>query len=89
MRVTNLQAALGLAQLERLDATTERKRRMGRRYTEKLEGLKDVQFPLAATEKPMFVPAADLGLGKRVKEIPARPSAVARYPEPATYRRPG
>ena len=34
LRMTNLQAALGLAQLERLDELVARKRRMGRKYTE-------------------------------------------------------
>jgi len=41
-RMTNLQAALGVAQLERLDVFVARKRRMGLRYTERLslvEGL--------------------------------------------------
>jgi perosamine synthetase len=41
-RMTNLQAALGVAQLERLDEFVARKRRMGQRYNEKLlrvEGL--------------------------------------------------
>lgn len=41
-RMTNLQAALGVAQLERLDEFVARKRRMGLRYTERLslvEGL--------------------------------------------------
>ena len=33
-RMSNLQAALGVAQLENLDDFVERKRRMGRRYTE-------------------------------------------------------
>lgn len=41
-RMTNLQAALGVAQLERLDEFVSRKRHMGKRYTERLmkvEGL--------------------------------------------------
>lgn len=48
-RFTNLQAALGLAQLETLDAHLERKRAMGRRYSELLGGLPDVQLPLPRT----------------------------------------
>ena len=47
-RMTNLQAALGVAQLERLDLFVERKRRMGRRYTELLAGLPGVQLPVPA-----------------------------------------
>jgi perosamine synthetase len=48
-RMTNLQAALGVAQLEQLDATIERKRRMGRLYNELLDGVGHVQLPLART----------------------------------------
>ena len=50
MRMTNLQAALGVAQLERLDEFVARKRAMGRRYTELLAGLAGVQLPIAATD---------------------------------------
>ena len=50
MRMTNMQAALGLAQLERLDEFVQRKRQMGQRYTELLGGLQGVQLPLPATE---------------------------------------
>lgn len=49
-RMTNLQAALGLAQLERLDEFVERKRRMGRLYTEQLQDLPDLQLPLPYTD---------------------------------------
>jgi perosamine synthetase len=49
-RMTNLQAAVGLAQLERLDEFVERKRRMGRRYNELLAGLEGIQLPPVATE---------------------------------------
>lgn len=49
LRFTNLQAALGLAQLESLGAHVERKRQMGHRYTALLAGLPDVQLPLSST----------------------------------------
>lgn len=49
LRMTNLQAALGLAQLERLDEFVARKRRMGQRYTALLEGTPGLQLPLART----------------------------------------
>lgn len=49
-RMTNLQAALGVAQLERLDEFVARKRRMGRRYAELLAGTPGVQLPLARTD---------------------------------------
>lgn len=49
-RMTNLQAALGLAQLERLDEFVTRKRRMGRRYTELLRNVEGIELPIEKTE---------------------------------------
>lgn len=49
MRMTNMQAALGLAQLERLDEFVDRKRRMGQRYSQLLQGTSGLQIPLAKT----------------------------------------
>jgi perosamine synthetase len=50
LRMTNVQAAIGLAQLERLDDRVARKRRMGQRYTELLTGIPGIQLPLTHTE---------------------------------------
>ncbi len=50
LRMTNLQAALGMAQLERLDEFTARKRAMGRRYTQLFAGRAGLQLPLARTD---------------------------------------
>jgi perosamine synthetase len=50
LRMSNLQAAVGVAQLERLDEFVARKRRMGRRYDELLSGLDGVQRPLPSTD---------------------------------------
>lgn len=49
-RMTNMQAALGLAQLERLDEFIARKRRMGRRYSDLLAGVPGLRLPLPATD---------------------------------------
>jgi perosamine synthetase len=49
-RMTNLQAAVGVAQLERLDEFVSRKRRMGCRYTQHLAHLSKLQLPLCRTE---------------------------------------
>lgn len=46
-RMTSLQAALGLAQLENLDRFIQRKRDLGRRYTERLSDLLHIQLPLS------------------------------------------
>ncbi|MDD2734674.1 MAG: DegT/DnrJ/EryC1/StrS family aminotransferase [Desulfuromonadaceae bacterium] len=48
-RMTNLQAAMGLAQLERLDEFVMRKRVMGNRYNELFRGVSHVQLPVART----------------------------------------
>jgi perosamine synthetase len=48
-RLTNLQAALGLAQMSRIDDIVARKRRMGEAYTRSLSGLQGLQLP---TEEP-------------------------------------
>lgn len=50
LRMTNLQAALGLAQLERLDEFVARKRAMGAAYTELLRDMSGLQLPVAATD---------------------------------------
>jgi len=49
-RMSNLQAAVGLAQLERLDDFVARKRAMGRCYNELLAGLEGVELPPAAAD---------------------------------------
>ena len=49
-RMTNLQAALGLAQLERLDEFVKRKRNMGKKYTQGLRELSEVQLPIGKTD---------------------------------------
>ncbi|QPK63426.1 DegT/DnrJ/EryC1/StrS family aminotransferase [Methylomonas sp. LL1] len=49
-RMTNMQAALGIAQLERLDEFIRRKREIGELYSELLGTLPGVQLPLMQTE---------------------------------------
>jgi perosamine synthetase len=48
-RMSNLQAAVGVAQLERLDEFVKKKRAMGALYTRLLEGQPGLQLPIAAT----------------------------------------
>jgi perosamine synthetase len=50
MRMSNLQAAVGVAQLERLDEFVDRKRWLGRYYTELLADIPGLQLPLAQTD---------------------------------------
>jgi len=45
-RMTNMQAALGLAQLERFDQIVAKKRWMGTAYTERLRNISSLQLPV-------------------------------------------
>jgi perosamine synthetase len=45
-RLTNMQAALGVAQVERIDQILEKKRWMGSSYTERLKDLQMIQLPV-------------------------------------------
>lgn len=49
-RFTNLQAAVGLAQLERLDEFVKRKRAMGKYYTESLREVRGITLPVEKTD---------------------------------------
>lgn len=49
-RMTNLQAALGVAQLERLEEFVRRKRHMGQYYTTLLSNIPGLQLPLQQTD---------------------------------------
>ena len=50
LRMTNLQAALGLAQLERLDEFVNIKREMGKKYNQILINEKNLQLPIDKTD---------------------------------------
>ena len=49
-RLTNLQAALGIAQLERLDESIAKKREMGRVYNEHFSRMPELEIPPAKTD---------------------------------------
>jgi perosamine synthetase len=49
-RMSNMQAALGVAQLERLDDFVAIKRQIGRQYTELLKGVPGLELPLPETD---------------------------------------
>ena len=50
LRMSNLQAAVGVAQLERLDEFVKKKRNMGHRYTERLDGLAGIELQPLSTD---------------------------------------
>lgn len=49
-RMTNMQAALGVAQLENIEKHIFRKREIGKRYNEGLKGINGFQLPQASTD---------------------------------------
>lgn len=50
LRMSNLQAALGLAQLEKLEDSIKKKRDIGNQYNRLLENLINIQLPLRKTD---------------------------------------
>lgn len=50
MRMTNVQAAIGVAQLERWDESIARKREIGKLYSELLKDVKNISLPLLKTD---------------------------------------
>ncbi|MBQ7668280.1 MAG: DegT/DnrJ/EryC1/StrS family aminotransferase [Clostridia bacterium] len=49
-RMTNTQAAIGLAQLEKIDEHIEKKHFIGRKYTELLKDVDSINLPIAKTD---------------------------------------
>lgn len=77
MRMTNMQAALGVAQLERLSQFIDRKRAMGALYTELLSDVPGLQLPLEKTDYAhniywVYGLVLDEGLGFDAKEAMRR-----------------
>jgi perosamine synthetase len=94
-RLTNMQAALGLAQIDRMDEIVARKRRMGQAYTERLSevaGLElQVQQPWARSVFWMFglVLSEDTGLDAeqfaarlKSKGVETRPFFLGMHEQP-------
>ena len=50
LRMSNLQAAVGVAQLERLNEFVIKKREMGKKYLELLSGIDEIELPLSKTD---------------------------------------
>jgi perosamine synthetase len=99
-RLTNLQAALGLAQVERIEEIIARKRSMGQEYNRCLAGIKGLQLPV---EEPwarnvywMFgvVLSEETGMdatvfGQRLKQqgIETRPFFLGLHEQPVFHQR--
>ena len=49
-RMTNIQAAIGVAQLETIDAKLQKKRLIGKWYNDRLKNINGIQLPIAKTD---------------------------------------
>jgi len=99
-RLTNLQAAIGLAQIEQIESHLQRKRSMGRAYTERLSDLPQITLPV---EEPwarnvywMYgivlandVPYNAVELARRLKAegVDTRPFFLGMHEQPALHNR--
>jgi perosamine synthetase len=99
-RLTNLQAALGLPQIDRMEEIVARKRRMGQAYTDRLsevQGLElQVQQPWARGVYWMFgvvvreetgLDAAELGRRLAQRGVETRPFFVGMHEQPVLQER--
>jgi perosamine synthetase len=98
-RLTNLQAAVGVAQIERIDAIVARKRWMGHQYTERLAGLSQLQLPVeqawARAVYWMYAVVLDPATGMNAEEfarrlknagVETRPFFLGMHEQPALHR---
>ncbi len=99
-RLTNLQAAIGLSQVECIDEHLQRKRRMGMAYTERLRDLPELELPVqepwATNVYWMYgvvladhVPfeATEFALRLRAEGIDTRPFFIGMHEQPALLDR--
>jgi perosamine synthetase len=99
-RLTNMQAALGLAQLERMEVIIKQKRWMGQEYTQRLKDLKGLQLPTEEVwAKSVYwmygvLLAEETGkdaawLARRLRErgVETRPFFLGMHEQPAFHRR--
>jgi perosamine synthetase len=99
-RLTNLQAALGLAQLERIDEIVARKRRMGQEYGRRLRDIPGLQPQLQQTWAHSvywmygIVLSEDTGMNAgefarrlRGHDVETRPFFLGMHEQPVFHRR--
>lgn len=99
-RLTNLQAAMGVAQYERLPQALARKRQIGARYNELLAGLANVRLPSqrewARTNYWMYaivlgddveMDASEFAALLRQEDIDTRPFFLGMHEQPALRAR--
>jgi perosamine synthetase len=99
-RLTNLQAALGLAQLERIGEIVARKRWMGREYTHRLKDVEGLQLPVeepwarnvywmygVVLSEETGIDGAKFAEGLRERGVDTRPFFLGMHEQPAFLKR--
>ena len=99
-RITNMQAALGLAQLERIEQIVARKRWIGLEYTRRLRGIRGVQLPVEEAwarsvywmyglvlSEEVDMDASEFGRRLRDHGVETRPFFLGMHEQPAFHLR--
>jgi len=99
-RLTNLQAALGVAQLERMDEIVRKKRWMGQAYAERLGGIGALQLPIEAPwarqvywmygvvlDESVGYDAVELAKRLAAEDVQTRPFFLGMHEQPALRKR--
>lgn len=99
-RLTNLQAALGLAQVERMDEIVARKRWIGQEYTRRLRDIAGLQLPVEmpwarsvywmyglVLDEALGLSAADLARRLRERGVDTRPFFLGMHEQPVFHAR--
>jgi perosamine synthetase len=95
-RMTNLQAAIGLAQIERIEDHLKRKRQIAGYYGERLRQIKGIQLPVERSnvknvywmygivlDDSIRIDAAELGARLKEQGIDTRPFFMGMHEQPA------
>lgn len=99
-RLTNVQAAIGLAQAERIEESVAQKRRMAARYVERLKDVRGLQLPVERSgtknvywmfglvlDDALGFDAATLAARLKTEGIETRPFFVGMHEQPALRAR--
>jgi perosamine synthetase len=99
-RLTNLQAALGVAQVERIDEIVSRKRWMGKEYTHRLKGIKHLQLPVeeswarnvywmygVVVSEETGMDACELAQKLKQRGVETRPFFLGMHEQPVFHKR--
>lgn len=99
-RLTNIQAALGLAQLERMDEIVARKRWLGKTYTEQLSDVPQLQLPAekdwarsvywmygVVINEETEMDAVEFARRLKARGVDTRPFFLGMHEQPAFHKR--